>query len=452
MKTQMEWLAYPLPEDILKRKWYGDFDGAARIIQKRLAGPLPGPLRQRLELELELLPVLRANYPYSEAEAVALLAENLRDFRPEELAQWREEDLVDWIYVDGQVHYFNRFYSNLLKTRPDIEARQLHPEPADGKRTSGEIRDEAIAHMKAHGGATAHLHLRCAIRLKKPEVGAAVRAWLPLPVEQDQVKNLRLLATSHKPVHISAPQYPQRTVYFEGVAGQTDAFWVEYEFDNVLSYVEPVPENVSPVQPTFYTQEEAPHIVFTPYLRALTAEIVGEERNPLKKARRIYDFITTNVQYSYMRSYAALPNIPEYCTSRLRGDCGVQALVFITMCRIAGIPAKWQSGLHADETGAGCHDWAMFYVAPYGWMFCDPSFGGGSYRAGAMERWNHYFCNLDPHRVILATQFQTPFDPPMIHRRRDPYDNQDGEMEYGHRAIPAAEMEQVMECLSVELS
>ena len=54
------------------------------------------------------------------------------------------------------------------------------------------------------------------------------------------------------------------------------------------------------------------------------------------------------------------PVIPEYCASRLRGDCGVQALTFITMCRIAGIPARWQSGLYADWRSADSHDWAMF--------------------------------------------------------------------------------------------
>ena len=53
----------------------------------------------------------------------------------------------------------------------------------------------------------------------------------------------------------------------------------------------------------------------------------------------------------------------------------MQALLFITLCRMSGIPARWQSGLYATEFYTGCHDWAQFYIEPYGWVFADPSFG-----------------------------------------------------------------------------
>ena len=46
-------LFMPLPEDILKRKWAGDLDGAIRAIDTRLAGWLPDMLRARLECEKE---------------------------------------------------------------------------------------------------------------------------------------------------------------------------------------------------------------------------------------------------------------------------------------------------------------------------------------------------------------------------------------------------------------
>ena len=59
-----------------------------------------------------------------------------------------------------------------------------------------------------------------------------------------------------------------------------------------------------------------------------------------------------------------------------RGDCGIMALTFITLCRLVGIPARWQSGLSVSPTGVGCHDWAMFYIAP---KMCirDRAGGGG---------------------------------------------------------------------------
>lgn len=70
--------------------------------------------------------------------------------------------------------------------------------------------------------------------------------------------------------------------------------------------------------------------------------------SPLEKARSIFDFITLNMKYTFMPAYFGLENIAENCARSFTGDCGVFALLFITLCRCAGIPAQWQSGLAAE--------------------------------------------------------------------------------------------------------
>ena len=62
-------------------------------------------------------------------------------------------------------------------------------------------------------------------------------------------------------------------------------------------------------------------------------------------------------------------------------------------------------------------------------MYCDCSFGGAAWRQKAYDRWDFYFCNLDPYRVCLTDEFQADFQPPMSYLRSDPYDNQRGEVE-----------------------
>ena len=148
-------------------------------------------------------------------------------------------------------------------------------------------------------------------------------------------------------------------------------------------------------------------IRFTPFLRSLAEEITGNETNPLCKAEKIYDYITTHVKYSFMKEYFLLDDIPEYCAINRKGDCGVQALLFITLCRIAGIPARWQSGLSATPESIGPHDWAQFYRL-HGWLHADLSFGGSAFRAGDEERRKFYFCNLDPLRMVANTEFRAP--------------------------------------------
>lgn len=425
-------IGYPLPEDIEKLKWYGDFDGCISLIEQRLNENIPEALKDKLRMEKAQIRRMRKNYTITTEEALRVLAENIQDFRPEELDQWRRENVIDWIFVDGQVRYIRSFYENLLKIRLDIRARQIKPDtPEPGAVTGPKLRDNAIRLMKESESVTCRMKLRAKMKLETELADREdeIKVYLPLPLEKLQSKKVELNFASHEIKLASAADHPQRTVLFRGKAKDLQDCRIEYTVENVVRYVDPKPENVAPQQPDFCLEEQLPHIAFTPYLRALTKEIVGEEKNPLVKARKIYDFITTRVNYSYMRSYAALPVIPEYCASRLRGDCGVQALTFITMCRIAGVPAQWQSGLYAHDLEAGCHDWAIFYVAPYGWLWADCSFGGAAWREGDKDRWNFYFGNLEPYRVVLTSQFQHDFEPPMEQLRADPYDNQVGEVE-----------------------
>ena len=98
----------------------------------------------------------------------------------------------------------------------------------------------------------------------------------------------------------------------------------------------------------------------------------------------------------------------------------------------------------------GNHDWARFYVEPYGWLYVDGSFGGSAYRAGDLDRWNFYFGNLEPWRLVCNSRLQELFDPPKRFLRTDPYDNQGVEAEYADRPLARSEMNVKREILSYE--
>ena len=213
-------------------------------------------------------------------------------------------------------------------------------------------------------------------------------------------------------------------------------FMVEYSYLHKAVFHDT--EHMGPsdeIQPDFYTQEEAPHIVFTPYIKELVKTLTEGVTDPLEKARIFYDFITLNMKYTFMPAYFGLENIAETCARSYTGDCGVFALLFITLCRCAGIPACWQSGLTAEPDFCGGHDWARFYVAPHGWMFADTSYGTGAVRLEKEERRKFYFGNLDPFRMVANSEFMAPFTVDKDHWRADPYDNQIGEMETTDRGL-----------------
>ena len=95
----------------------------------------------------------------------------------------------------------------------------------------------------------------------------------------------------------------------------------------------------------------------------IAAKIVGSETN-LRKARALYDWIGDNLKYSFAIEYSTIPNISEYTRSNCYGDCGQQALLFITLCRQQGIPARWQSGWFLFPGHKNIHDWSEIYIAP----------------------------------------------------------------------------------------
>lgn len=151
-----------------------------------------------------------------------------------------------------------------------------------------------------------------------------------------------------------------------------------------------------------------------------------------------------------MPAYFGLENIAENCARNFTGDCGVFALLFLTMCRCAGIPARWQSGLTAEPDFCGGHDWTIFFVHPYGWLHADPSYGIAAVRAGNEERRKFYFGNIDAYRMVANDTFQASFFIDKDHWRADPYDNQVGEMETADRGLRYHEYERSKEVLLCE--
>ncbi|MDR3166748.1 MAG: transglutaminase-like domain-containing protein [Treponema sp.] len=457
----LSYRSVPLPEDLEKLKFYGDFEGAQKCIALWLKNKIPAALRRRLEMEAGIIDLLsHGEYPHTMEAAQRIMAENIRDYQPRELITIKDAGRADWMYIQGQVHFQRRFFENLVKTDRDYAARLINPPKGNRPgETERELLNDNIQYMKAQGERSAAIRLRVTLKIKKEfeEPGRTVLVHLPIPREGPQGADFKLEGSSPADPLIASLDAPQRTAAFTTVLKAGQVFSLEYSFVNRIRYADlSAPEKAAANtnapwggagDPRFLG-EQLPHIRFTPYLRLLLEEILAGERAPLSKARRIYDFITTRVMYSYVREYAALENISQYAAVNLKGDCGVQAILFITLCRMAGIPAAWQSGLYVTPDHAGCHDWAGFYVEPWGWLFADPSFGGSAWRKGDTGRWDYYFGNLDIFRMAANNAILTDFSPPKKHPRADPVDNQVGELEYEDRGLPAYALETSQEVIS----
>ena len=434
-------LGTEVPDSLKNLRFAGRYEEELAEID-RLLSPDTHPsfepiLKKRLELEKIIADGLARDYGISWADMLELFRKNYPGFEEKDLYALIDSGHADYIIGNGALPECIRFqddaYANLTDCCEGYLYELTHPGETF-RETFSELRHETMAFMREHGRASVRFTVEESVEPDGEHIreGKLFRAWLPFPAVTPEQSGIELLS-SNRPVAIS--DHPIRTAYAEYPveAGADNRLAISFRYVCTAVYHDLDPAAAKrgyPKEAAPYLDELPPHLTFTPYFRALAEELAGDEQNPLLKARRIYDYVTSHVRYSYMRDYRFMDNIPMYAAVNGRGDCGVQALLFIVLCRIAGIPARWQSGNAARPTSIGSHDWAQFYVEPWGWLPCDPSYGGGMKRAGDTEGWNWYFGNLDPHRMIACTEFQRQLDPTKTFFRLDPYDNQSGEAEY----------------------
>lgn len=431
-----------LPADIRRRKLRGDFAGALRLIDQRLAGELPDALRRCLTVQGEMIRRLPEDFYITRPQALAMAQERLTGFTESEFDALVDAGQIRWIYVDGEPRYFYRFLDSICKSLPAVAAREKNP-PA---RSSDRL-DRCMARMQQTGSHGMRVRIRASLRLKDEcfTPGMFLRAHLPIPLESWEQQDVTIEKISPAGGIVAPADACQRTVCWEETPADNHAFTVEYSYVRTARYGA-VPGPVRPED----TAEQAPHIVFSPYIRALAEQLAGDVTEPLEKARRFYDYITLRMKYTYMPEYFVLEDIAAECARSMTGDCGVFALLFITLCRCAGIPARWESGLAVEPDSAGPHDWARFYDPAQGWLYADPSYGVGAARVGNEARRQFYFGTMDPYRMAANRMFQAPFTPEKAHWRADPYDNQTGELETADRALLYREFDRDRQVLAWE--
>jgi len=444
-----------LLEQVAQCERQGRFRQAAALLDQALAdATLPPRQRKQLAFERDRLERIRKDFPLTRDALFVALQQAVKDLTAGEFAQWLAEGRFDSREFDGERRFMVSSVSNLFWRHPELEPRRLPPKDTTRHdravyETCRAIRAAALAENKPY---VLPKRFRATMTVTAnadaaPD-GAIIRAWLPIPRRYPFQTDFRLRKTSSPPGHIAPESSPIRSVYLEQRArrGQPTEFRIEYDYTAFGVCFAPQPDAARPgaaddAAVREFTRE-APHIAFTPEMRALSRQIAGAEPNPLRKARRFYDWIAENIKYSFAVEYSTLRNIGEYCRARGYGDCGQEALLFMTLCRLNGIPARWQSGWSTSPTGQSIHDWCEIYVPPWGWMPVDP------YQAIWATRYaftltadqrrevrDFYFGGLDQYRMAANSDHCQELTPPKKSLRSDTVDFQRGELEWDEQNL-----------------
>ena len=382
----------------------------------------------------------RLDFSVTKAQLVAQIRGEWPDFSDADLDRLIANGRIDWRVIDGE----KRFLRNA------VDSLRLYPAEVPGLCCPPADRTAQLAvldEMREKGHATRRIRLRASIRANDDvslNADTPVMAWLPVPTGP-QVADVRILDATPG-VLVAPADAPQRTAFWD-VRGVRE-FHVEYDYLIRAPYVDLWADKPAavPSEPRFSPApdptsadlaQQEPHVVFTPYLRELADQLFAgiPVDNQLARARAAYDWVTTNVDYRFQPAYLLLDSIADYAAQGRRADCGVFAILFMTLCRLGGVPARWQSGLYATPTRVGNHDWAMFWVDGMGWLWADCSFGSAARREGDEARRRFYFGNIGPWRMPANHEFFSQLAPADPALRNDPFDSQLGEMCVGGRGL-----------------
>jgi transglutaminase-like putative cysteine protease len=157
-----------------------------------------------------------------------------------------------------------------------------------------------------------------------------------------------------------------------------------------------------------------------PTIKKTASDVVGSESNPYRKAKLIYDWMVTNIEYKFPSPWGA-----KQTYLKRGGDCGSQTALFCAMAISQGIPCRAISGLifsspfprtytskgsPSTPAAYGSHVYAEFYLPIYGWVPADTSIGRGSGRP------EDYFSSTWDFFSIRSKGFGIQMVPPIPER------------------------------------
>lgn len=433
-------------ERINREEEAGNFTNAKQLIDLYLA-----------EHELSAAEVYELNWRKDRMDRVALdfnkdknaVVEYIQRYYPDVddtmLAHWEETKALEAMVIDGEKKYFSRAASNLFRLDKDAIVRKQKVDTLQHDAMAEVLKRHLPEVVNTLSGTaqtrmpSVGMKVKYKVTLKPNAVpdGELVRCWLPFPREDEpRQTEIALIAVNDANYIISPEEYAHRTVYMQKKAKKNEplTFEIEFSYRSAAEWFALEAQKIQPYDTGSdlykkYTAERLPHIVFSDSIKAISERIVGDEKDPYRKVKKIFRWIDETFPWAGAREYSTIPAIPAYVLDSKHGDCGQVTLLFITLARYNGIPARWQSGFMMHPGSLNLHDWGAYYLEGIGWVPIDQSFGLN--RFSDDERVLYFYSNgMDAYRWMVNNDFSQPLFPSKIYPRSETVDFQRGELEW----------------------
>lgn len=418
----------------------GEFNAAETLFNS-----LPENVRNEnyttIDSFLTIMGRIRLDFPVTPEEGKAGIRERLPQASDEEFETWKDKKYIETLTIDGTECWFRKAVSNfwLLNSELPDSVRKLNNSPSTVVAQRPGKAAELIA-MERDANNIADwrrntMQFTIDVNANAVPDGEIIRVWMPIALENQRQKDVVLISSSdsatlsttspHRTVYMEKKAVKDSVTHFEiqfaySVAGQ---YWAQNELETRIQ-----PYDTESEEYKANTAAVAPHIVVDDKMRKLAEDIIGDETEPLKQASLIYEWIDANFPWAGAREYSTIASMPLYVLDIKHGDCGQVSLLYISMLRSIGIPARWESGWVVRSDGStGYHDWSETYFEGIGWIPCDMSYGIQKNEDPAVR--NFYKTSLDNYRLTTNSDIAAPLQPAKKYIRSETVDFQSGEVE-----------------------
>lgn len=386
---------------------------------------------------LAIISRIRSDFSLSYDEGVAAIMQKYPHASSRLIDDWEAANYIETKVIDGKKMMFAKSPRNVGLVAPELAVADRYKQ-MKGAANLANFARTAIEEADADGfGKWRRVKVKFAIDVDADAVdkGKTIRVWMPFPIESERQANATLLSSTDKAVF--AHDAVHNTIYMERKAdGKAAHFEAVMQYDVRSKTISQdamlrrlLPYDTSSDIYKKYTAQELPQIQKSADLNDLAWKIVGNETNPVLQASLVFNWIDARFPWAGAREYSTIPCLPRYVLERGYGDCGQVTLLYITLLRNLGIPARWESGWWLAPGDSGMHDWGEVYFEGIGWVPVDMSYGMIA-AADTPEVAHFYKSGMDFYRFAANKGVCGLLSPEKKYVRSETVDSQLGEVEW----------------------
>jgi hypothetical protein len=169
-----------------------------------------------------------------------------------------------------------------------------------------------------------------------------------VPQERPNQKMLKPILYSPQPSKLATDHWGQPIAVFhfdnlEPPQSVEVSMRLEIETSAIRYFI--YPESIAGEIPAdikkLYLADDTKYDITNPYIQKIVKDVVGPETNLYWKARKLFQYLIENMEYQLSGGWNTAPTVLK----RGNGSCSEYSFSYISLCRAAGVPARYVGSL-----------------------------------------------------------------------------------------------------------